>query len=106
MSTQASHVPKLSAIGTAITDDTVTEIGGVNRNRVMAILSNENLTAVTHDFYYAFGDDQTTAASFTQATMFRLRADSDLYFTDGVGTGPLYVYHNAGGPLTIKTFLG
>lgn len=105
MSETSSKAGKVEATSTVVATATVTKIDAVNQNRVMIVLSNENLTAVTHDFYYAFGDSASAIGDFTQATMFRLRPDSDLYFTDGCSTGPLFVYQASGGNLTIKTCL-
>lgn len=101
MSTQPSQVGLLNATTTALTTATVTKIGVLNNNRTMATLSNETGT----DFYYAFGTNTSTIADFAATSMFILRANTDLYFTDGVPTGPLFVLQSSGGPLNIKTYL-
>ena len=101
MGTQASQVGKIEATTTTVTTATVTKIGGYNVNRVMAILSNETAS----DFFYAFGDNNSVIGDFSTANMLILRANTDQYFYDGVGTGPLFVYHAAGADRDIKTFL-
>ncbi len=98
----SSKIGKLEATTTTVTTATVTKIGGFDGSRAAVVLSNEN---ASDNFYYAFGDRDAVIGDFSTANMFLLRADSDLYFTDAVATGPLFVYQASGGNLDIKTSL-
>ena len=97
-----SRAGKIEAVTTTLTNTIVKKIGVTSGSRSAVILSNEN---ASDNIYYAFGTSTSVIADYTAANMFLLRADSDLYFTDAIATGPLFVLQSSGGNLDIKTHL-
>lgn len=98
----ASKIATIEPVTTELTSGTVKKIGTFDSNRELVILSNETAS----DFYYAFGKRDAVIGNYTTTDdMFKLRADTDLYFTDGIPVGPLFVLQSSGSPLDIKTKL-
>jgi len=97
----ATKTGKMVVVSTTLVNTVVKKIGGNTQTRELAVISNET----TAKFFYAFGDSTSVIGDFTAATMLPLRADTDLYWSDSIPQGPLFVLQSSGGNLVIKTVL-
>jgi hypothetical protein len=86
----------------AITTGTVTKIMEFNGARKYLYLGNEDASNVV---YFAFGGKDTAITDFAGdgTDMQRLKADTDLHFSDGaISNGTVFIYHAKGSNLTLK----